>query len=59
MVNLDLLIAVMYVVQGSYTPGAVASRYSVLNRNILEKPLKLESLQEEHDTPLVGSKNQQ
>ena len=55
----DLLKAVMSVVHGSDTPRYAASRYSVSNSNILEIAIKLESVQEEQDTPLVESDNQQ
>ena len=55
----DLLKAVIYVVHGLDTPRADASRYSVSNRNILEIEIKLESTQEERDTPLVEHENQQ
>ena len=40
-------------------PCDYPSRYSVLNRNIPEVSIKLESVQEEQDTPLVESYNQQ
>ena len=49
----------MSVVQGSDTPCAAASIYSVLNRKILAIATKMEYIQEEHDTPLVESDNQQ
>ena len=55
----DILKAVMYVVHGSDTPCAAASRYSVSNRKILDIATKLRSVQEEQDTPLVESNNQQ
>ena len=55
----DLLKAVMYVVHGSDNPCAAASRYSVSNRKILDIATKLGSVQEEQDTPLVESDNQQ
>ena len=45
------------VVHGSDTPHAAASRYSVLNRKILEIAIKLEAVQEERDNPLVESEN--
>ena len=53
MIHEDLIKAVMSVVHGSDTPRAAASIYSVLNRKILDIATKLESLQEEQDTPLV------
>ena len=51
--------AVMYVVHGSDTPCDAVSRYSVSNSKILEIPIKLESVQEERDTPLVESDKHQ
>ena len=59
MINEDLIKYVIYVVHGSDTPRAAASRYIVLNRNTLHIATKLESVQEEQDTSLVESKNQQ
>ena len=53
----DLLKAVMSVVHVPDTPHAAASRYSVSNHKILEIVIKLESVQEERDTPLVESDN--
>ena len=55
----DLLKAVMYVVHGSDNPCAAASRYSVSNRKILNIATKLGYVQEEQDTTLVESGNQQ
>ena len=55
----DLLKAVIYVFHGSDNPCAAASIYSVSNRKILDIATKLGSVQEEHDTPLVESDNQQ
>ena len=55
----DILKAVMYVVHGSDTHHAAASRYSISNMKILDISIKLESIQEEQDTPLVESDNQQ
>ena len=49
----------MPVLQISDTPYAVASRYSVLNRKILDIATKMEYIQEEQDTPLVEYDNQQ
>ena len=54
-----ILKAVMYVVNGSDTPCAAASRYSVSNGKILDIATKLGSVQEEQETPLVESDNQQ
>ena len=55
----DLLKYVMSVVHRSSTPRSDSSIYSALNRKILEIEIKLESVQEEQDTPLVESDNQQ
>ena len=49
----------MSVVHVSDNPHADASIYSVSNSNILYIGIKLESIQEEQDTPLVESDNQQ
>ena len=54
-----ILKAVMYVVHRSDTLCDAASRYSVSYRRILDIATKLESIQEEQDTPLVESDNQQ
>ena len=51
--------SVIYLVHGSDTPCAAASRYSVSNGNFLDIATKLESLQEEQDTPLEESYNKQ
>ena len=50
---------IMSVVIRSYTPRAAASIYSVLNRKILDVATKMESLQEQQDTPLVESDHKQ
>ena len=50
---------VISVVRGSDTPRNAASRYNVSNSKILGIPIKLESIQEERDTTLVESDNQQ
>ena len=55
----DLLKYVISVVHGSDTHHATASRYSILKRKILDKAPKLESVQEEYDTPLAESDYQQ
>ena len=49
----------MSVVHRSDPPRAAASRYSVSNIKILNIATKLESVQEEQDTPLVEFDNQQ
>ena len=55
----DIFQAVMSLVRGSDTPSDAASRYNVLNREILEIDIKQESVQEEQDTSLVEPDNQQ
>ena len=55
----DLLKAVMYVIHGMYTPHTAATRYHVPNRKILQVATTPESIQEQRDTPLVESYNQQ
>ena len=47
----DLLKAAMTVVHGSDTPRATASIYSVSCRKIIDIATKLESEQDEQDTP--------
>ena len=59
MIDEDLIKSVIYVIRGSDTLRAAASRYSVLNRNTLNIATKLESVQEEQETPLVESSYQQ
>ena len=49
----------MSVVHSLYNPRDSASRYSVLNGKILEVAIKPKSVQEEQDTTLVYSYNQQ
>ena len=53
----DILKYVTYIVHGSDPPHSDASGYSVLNTKILEISIKLESIHEEGDTPLVESDN--
>ena len=55
----DILKALIFVVHRADTPHSAASRYSVLNRKILDLAIKLEFVQEEQDTPLLESDNQQ
>ena len=45
----------MSVFHGLDTPSASASRYIVYYRKIIDIETKLESVQEEQDTPLVES----
>ena len=59
MINQDLLKAVMYVFHVKSTPCAAASRCRVMNGNILQVAITLESIQGEQDTLLVESHNQQ
>ena len=51
----DLLKYEVSLVHISETHRTDKSRYSVLNREIIEVAIKLEPIQEEHDTPLVES----
>ena len=51
----DLIKSAIPVVHGSDTPDAAASRYSFLNRDIIEVGIKMESVQEERDTTFVES----
>ena len=59
MIHEDPLKSAMYVIHGSYIPRDAVSIYSVPDRNIPEVSIELEYLQEEQDTPLVESYNQQ
>ena len=55
----DLFNSVIYVARGTRTPRTAAYRCHVPNRKILEVAIKLESIQEKCDAPLVESYNQQ
>ena len=55
----DLLKSVIYVVPSSDTPCADTSIYSVFNRKIPEITIKLGSVQEERDIPLLEYETQQ
>ena len=55
----DLLKSIIYIVPSSDTPCAATSRYSVFNRKIPEITIKLGSVKEERDIPLLKYDNQQ
>ena len=55
----DILKALIFVVHRADTPHSAASRYSVLNRKILDLAIKLEFVQEERDNIFVESDNKQ
>ena len=55
----DILNAVMSVIHGTYTPWIAATRYHVPNKNILQLATILELIQEQQDTNIVDSYNQQ
>ena len=55
----DIIKDAMSIFQGLVIPRADAYICSFLDRKILEIEIKLESVQEERDTPLVESYNQQ
>ena len=59
MIDEDIIQSIISVVHGSDTPRTSTSRYSVLSRNTLHIGTKLECVQEEEDTLLLESKNQQ
>ena len=55
----DVLNAVMSVVHGDFTHRTALTRYNFLNRKILQIATTLKSTQEQQDTPLAESYNQQ
>ena len=59
MINSDIFKALIPLVQRSDTPRAASSRYSVLNGGVPQVVTILESTQEQRETPLIESYNQQ
>ena len=51
----DIFNAAMSIAHGTSNYRVAASRYRVSDRKILEAAMKLESTQEERDTPLTDS----
>ena len=55
----DLLKDLMSVIQETYNPDSAATRYHVTSRKFLQLATTLEYLQEQRNTPLVETYNQQ